>query len=80
MTMKVSIDTGSLEEYFSGNCTAPNACDCRKGYLSTPTGNCNPVCEKCINGDCVAPNDCRCKPGYEKNEQAVCVPRCPKYV
>ncbi|XP_047526004.1 fibrillin-1-like isoform X1 [Pieris napi] len=59
-----------------GNCTAPNTCDCKKGYHSTPTGNCKPVCEKCENGDCVAPNECRCKHGYERNPQSVCVPQC----
>ncbi|CAH2071895.1 unnamed protein product, partial [Iphiclides podalirius] len=58
-----------------GNCTAPNTCDCKNGYQSTPGGSCRAVCDSCVNGDCVAPNDCRCHEGYTK-EGVKCVPLC----
>ncbi|CAK1598414.1 unnamed protein product [Parnassius mnemosyne] len=58
-----------------GNCTAPNTCECRNGYKSTPEGSCKPVCDRCINGDCVAPNECRCRQGYDNN-RGECVPHC----
>ncbi|XP_038222825.1 fibrillin-2-like [Zerene cesonia] len=59
-----------------GNCTAPNTCECNKGYQSSPDGNCKPVCDTCVNGDCVAPNECRCSQGYRKDQQGLCVPQC----
>ncbi|XP_026322063.1 von Willebrand factor D and EGF domain-containing protein-like [Hyposmocoma kahamanoa] len=59
-----------------GNCTAPNTCDCKTGYKSSPEGSCKPVCDRCTNGDCVAPGECRCHQGFAKDQQGICTPRC----
>ncbi|KAI5646407.1 hypothetical protein NE865_01340 [Phthorimaea operculella] len=59
-----------------GNCTAPNTCECKAGFQSSPDGSCVPHCDQCANGDCIAPNECRCHQGYILNQQGVCESQC----
>ncbi|CAH0605443.1 unnamed protein product [Chrysodeixis includens] len=59
-----------------GKCVAPNRCECKRGYTSSPDGSCKPDCGRCSNGECVGPNECRCLPGYAKNQTSDCEPQC----
>ncbi|KAL4710772.1 hypothetical protein ACJJTC_009321 [Scirpophaga incertulas] len=58
-----------------GNCTAPNTCECKPGYQSSPDGSCKLPCDHCVNGECLEPNVCRCRPGFTLLN-GVCEPHC----
>ncbi|KAL0882096.1 hypothetical protein ABMA27_000667 [Loxostege sticticalis] len=57
-----------------GNCTAPNTCECKPGYRSTPDGSCQ-ASDRCTNGDFVS-GECRCHVGYTRDAQGNCIPHC----
>ncbi|XP_026746463.1 uncharacterized protein LOC113507720 [Trichoplusia ni] len=61
---------------YGGKCVAPNRCECKAGYTTSPDGSCKPDCGRCHNGECVGPSECRCLPGYAKNQTSDCEPQC----
>ncbi|XP_076454870.1 multiple epidermal growth factor-like domains protein 8 [Babylonia areolata] len=40
-------------------------CECKEGYIRTPSGRCEPVCHQgCMEGVCVRPDKCECNFGW----------------
>ncbi|XP_017769415.1 PREDICTED: von Willebrand factor D and EGF domain-containing protein-like [Nicrophorus vespilloides] len=62
----------------NGNCTAPNVCECKKGYIKDPSGQCVPTCPiGCLNGVCSVSKVCSCNTGYTLDPTGeMCLPIC----
>ncbi|KAJ8978212.1 hypothetical protein NQ317_002032 [Molorchus minor] len=49
----------------NGNCTAPNVCECRRGYIKLQNNTCIPTCPiGCLHGVCTNTGICSCNSGY----------------
>lgn len=62
----------------NGYCTAPDVCECKKGYKKIGH-QCKAICKNtCINGICSGPNRCSCFMGYELDPKNFtnCIPKC----
>lgn len=69
-------------ECVNGRCTAPEFCDCDKGFVHDPANRmvCIPHCTKyCVNANCTT-RQCECHDNYHSLEDYpnVCVPTCKK--
>lgn len=73
----------------NGECTGPDHCSCKPGYIKDiryAAGNiCVAFCPGgCVNGQCSAPNFCLCNPGFVKDRSVkggnVCVKRARRSV
>lgn len=62
-----------------GNCTAPNICECHRGYVKDLVGECVPTCPLgCAHGVCTSSGLCSCNAGYELEpiKRQFCSPVC----
>ncbi|XP_018573881.1 von Willebrand factor D and EGF domain-containing protein-like isoform X2 [Anoplophora glabripennis] len=61
----------------NGNCTAPNVCECKRGYIKI-NSTCIPTCPfGCLNGICTNSGMCSCNAGYQQSaDRKYCTPHC----
>ncbi|XP_071055469.1 multiple epidermal growth factor-like domains protein 10 [Onthophagus taurus] len=62
----------------NGECTAPNTCTCKHGFIKGPKDKCIRVCPwGCLNGVCANDGRCSCNSGYTMHINGMyCLPTC----
>ncbi|KAJ8961532.1 hypothetical protein NQ318_014783 [Aromia moschata] len=62
----------------NGNCTAPNVCECKRGFIKLHNNTCIPTCPiGCLHGVCTNTGLCSCNAGYLLSQDGkYCTPHC----